>query len=98
MNEILAISRRTAGPRQRVIMAATLFTPDGVQRVRIRDLSPSGAKLVSELPLSGATDAIFKRGSLFAAARIVWTNGCETGLKFYRPLMVCDITGAIERS
>ena len=79
-------------------MAATLFTPEGVQKVRVRDLSPCGAKLVADRPIDGATDAIFKRGRLFAAARIVWTNGCETGLRFYRPLMAADIAGAAEHA
>jgi hypothetical protein len=29
-------------------------------------------------------DALFNRGDLFAAARIVWSEGKEAGLQFYR--------------
>jgi len=83
--------RRKGDPRQRVLMTATLFTPEGVQRVRVRDMSANGARILTQQPLSGAFDAIFKRGSVFAAARVVWSNGREAGLKFYRELATSEI-------
>ena len=52
--------------------------------VRVRDFSPSGCQVVSDEALPCGVDAIFQRAGLFAAARIVWSEGKEAGLKFYR--------------
>jgi hypothetical protein len=92
MASVPAIScRREGKPRQRVLMAATLVTPNGAQRIRVRDLSAGGAKILSSEPLSGEFDTIFRRGQTFAAARVVWTNGQEAGLSFYRELAPSEL-------
>lgn len=90
--------RRNGDPRQRVLFVATLFTPDGAQRIRVRDLSTGGARIFAQEPLSGEYDAIFKRGGIFAAARVVWTSGTEAGLSFYRPLEAGDISGVMQQA
>ena len=72
--------------RTRVLMTGTLLTPAGAQKVMIRDVSKSGALIVAPDPIPSACDAIFKRGSLFAAARVAWSNDREAGLTFYREL------------
>lgn len=77
--------------RTRVLMTGTLFTPEGAQNVRIRDISPDGAQILAEAPVPHGCDAIFKRGAIFAAARVVWSNERETGLRFYRNLSPADV-------
>jgi hypothetical protein len=36
--------------------------------------------------LNGVDDAVFKRGALFVAAKIVWSTELEAGLRFSREL------------
>ena len=72
--------------RKRVLMSGTLFTRDGAQRVRVRDLTAVGAQLQLDSNISPGSDAIFKRGSLFAAAHVAWTRDLCAGIRFYRPL------------
>ena len=72
--------------RKRVLMSGTLFTPDGAQRVRVRDLTAVGAQLQLDSNVSPGSDAIFKRGTLFAAAHVAWTRDLCAGIRFYRPL------------
>lgn len=68
-------------------MLATVFASDGARQVRVRDLSPSGAQLSVKGPLPVNGDVIFKRGEIFAAARVVWSDDGQTGLRFYRDLL-----------
>lgn len=82
MENLLRQPRATA--RERVLLAATVLSPKGSHAVRVRDLSRSGAQVVTEEPLPSGADAIFKRGRMFAAARIVWASETEAGLQFYR--------------
>jgi len=73
-----------AAARDRVLLGATLVVPGGSQKVRVRDFSRSGCQVIAEQALPRDVDAIFHRGDVFAAARIVWSDGKEAGLKFYR--------------
>ena len=72
--------------RTKVLMIGTLLTPEGAQRVKIRDISSTGAHLCSTGLIADGCDALFKRGSLFAAARVAWTGQDEVGINFYRDL------------
>ena len=78
--------RKRASNRTRVVMSATLLTPAGAAKVRIRDISPTGAQVVGVNGIPGGCDALFKRRSLFAAARVVWADADEAGIQFYRTL------------
>ena len=71
-------------PRKHVLMQATIISPDGPQRVFVKDLTPTGARIQPEYPLEQGWDVIFKRGEEFRAARVAWTKGDEAGLQFYR--------------
>jgi hypothetical protein len=77
--------------RTRVLMGGILFTPEGVQRVRIRDVSPTGAQVTGETAIPHACDAIFKRGSVFVAAKITRSRQAEAGLEFYRELSSAEV-------
>lgn len=81
-------------PRTRVLMTAVLFTRDGAQRVRVQDLSAEGARLLTETAVNEAQDAIFRRGGLFAAGRIVWSAPGRVGLSFYRGLSAAELESA----
>ncbi len=75
-----------AQKRKRVLMTVILFTPDGALKVRLRDLSSTGAHVVADIRMLSDCDALLKKGPLFVAARVVWTKDKEAGLKFYREL------------
>ena len=90
-----APARQRATKRTRVLVAGMLFTPDGAQRVLIRDLSHSGALIAVESEVAANCDAIFKRGNLFAAVRVAWSSGQEAGLRFYRELTPGEVDSTL---
>ena len=73
-----------AADRDRVLLGATIVSPAGSHRVRVRDFSATGCQVVSDQALPSGVDAMFQRADLFVAARIVWSEGKEAGLQFYR--------------
>jgi hypothetical protein len=79
-------------------MTAVLFTPDGAQNVRVQDLSAGGARLLTNAVVRDGCDAVFKRGELFAAARIAWSAKGSAGLTFYRELSELELDGAFNSS
>ena len=72
--------------RKHVLLSAIVISPDGAQAARIRDLSSSGVHIFCERPPTIDSDVIFKRGDVFAAARVAWSDKAEAGLEFYREL------------
>lgn len=72
-------------------MIGTLLTPEGAHNVKIRDISSTGAHLSSTGRIADGCDAVFKRGSLFAAARVAWSGQDEAGIEFYRTLSANEI-------
>ena len=82
-------ARRTT--RTRVLMAATLVTCGGSQRVRIRDFSSKGAQVVLDGGKLTKCDVLLKRGDLCAAAQVAWIKGDEVGLTFYREVSAKDL-------
>ena len=72
--------------RKRVLMQTTIISVGGPQRAYVRDLSPSGARIICEHRLEEGCDIIFKRGDMFVAARIAWVTSEEAGVQFYREL------------
>jgi hypothetical protein len=83
------------GERRRVLMRGTVFGPDGAHVVWIRDISSDGALVSGDDRLPTDCDVIFKRGPIFAAARIAWSNESGAGIKFYRDLADCDVATAV---
>jgi hypothetical protein len=67
-------------------MTGTLMTPEGAVAVRIRDISVVGAQIWAPSPVPSNCDAILKRGSFFAAARVLRSSETTVGLQFYREL------------
>ena len=93
MHEKVEMPGRTR--RTRVLMNAVLVTPAGAQKVTIRDISRSGAQVAGKDKIPKDCDVLFKRGSLFAAARVAWVSGDEAGLRFYRELSPDEIDGTL---
>lgn len=80
-----------------MLLRATIISIDGAQSVRVRDLTDTGAGVLCDTPLASGTDVIFRRGDLLVAARVVWTEGKEAGLEFYRPLPFEGLTANMKR-
>lgn len=80
-----------AEKRTKVLMIGTLLTPEGAQKVKIRDISSTGAHLSSTGRITDGCDALFKRGSLFAAARVAWSRNDQAGIEFYRDLSPTEV-------
>jgi hypothetical protein len=79
--------------RTRVLLTGTLMTAEGAVQVRVRDLSSAGAQIWTEHPIEAGGDAVFKRGELFVAAKIVWSYEHRAGLSFYREIDVEQLLG-----
>jgi hypothetical protein len=82
------------GPRKRVLVRGTLFTPDGAFAVWVRDVSASGALISCKDRLPIGCDVIFKRGEIFAAAHVAWADETGAGVKFYRDLSADEVAAA----
>ena len=90
-------SRRLA--RKRVLLKATIITVDGPQAVRVYDLSSTGARVEWDRMIPAGEDVLFRRESIFVAARVAWSKRTDGGLEFYRELDVprSDVVLAFER-
>ena len=77
--------------RKRVLLKASLITVDGTDEVRVYDLTVSGARISCARVFPANEDVIFKRGSLFVAARVAWSNRTATGLNFYREIPAAEL-------
>jgi hypothetical protein len=79
-----------AGPRKdgrkHVLLNATIIASNGLTGARVKDLSQSGVRVSCDSPLSPEGDVIFKRGTIFVAARVIWADHANAGLEFYRHL------------
>lgn len=87
--------RRYAG-RKHVLMTATLITCEGAHKAHVRDISSQGAQVVASGPLKPSSDAMFRRGPIFVAAKIAWSDGNEAGVRFYRALSESDLASMFQ--
>jgi hypothetical protein len=72
------------------------MTPEGAVSVRIRDISVTGAQIWAASGVPSNCDAILKRGSFFAAARVVRSGEQTVGLQFYRQLSDEEFASAFQ--
>jgi hypothetical protein len=77
-------------------MRATMISTEGAQTARIRDLTSSGAGIACDRPPEKGADVILKRGDVFIAAKVVWSDGKSAGLEFYREVPLEEVTGLFE--
>lgn len=74
-----------AEPRTNLFVAATIATDAMSGPVRLRNISPSGAKVeAAELPGVGARVRL-RRGSLSVTGVVGWRDGKAMGMRFDRP-------------
>jgi hypothetical protein len=77
---------RRQWPRQLMILTARLSTVANDYVVRIRDLSPGGARIEgADLPEVGS-DVLLKRGTVDAFGAVVWVSGNQAGIEFEETL------------
>ena len=82
------------GPRKRVLLRGTLFTPEGAFVIWIRDISATEALISCKDRLPVGCDVIFKRGTVFAAAQVELSDDTGVCVKFYRELGSQEIEAA----
>jgi hypothetical protein len=86
MTVVTRANTRRRFDRTRVLLKGTLTSANENLDVLVRDISRGGARVSLASADCGHGDLIFRRGRLFAAARIVWSDGKNAGLSFYRGL------------
>ena len=75
-------------------MRGMIFTPAGATNVLIRNISSNGARVSADDPPQAGCDIIFKRGPIFAAARVVDSDRSGASVQFYRPLADSELASA----
>jgi hypothetical protein len=83
------------GDGTRVLMSGLVVTAEGRLNVTIRDVSRTGAHVVSRDELPNGSDVLLKRGPLVAAAHVAGVSGKEATLSFYRELSPDEIERAL---
>jgi hypothetical protein len=77
---------RRAAQRARVLLSAQLHSSSQVYRVRIRDVSATGARVEADgLPRQGAVVCL-QRGSRLAYGVMAWVAGDTGGITFDEPV------------
>jgi len=59
--------------------------------VRVKDLTSAGARIAGDRSVRVGEDVILKRGTMFVAARVAWSNEAGAGLEFYRSLTPAEL-------
>ena len=77
-------SRRSR--RAHVYMSGDLVVDKRTLKVTIRDISPNGALVICEEPLTENSKVELKRGSLCVPGHVAWSHGRHAGLKFDEPV------------
>jgi hypothetical protein len=80
-----AVGRR-GDARARLSLPATLESVRGVFRVKIINISCSGAMVEVPERLKVGSDVVLQRGKLDAFGVVVWAGSGRCGLQFYDPL------------
>lgn len=76
--------------RTHLFVAATLFAEGGSVPVHIRNMSPSGALIESEVLPEPGVKVVLKRGSLHANGCVVWKVERRAGIAFAATVSVAD--------
>jgi hypothetical protein len=76
--------------RTRVLMSATVISPEGKHKVLVRDFSHTGAQIYADTKIKRGNDVCFIRGPVFVAAHVAWCKKGCAGLEFYRELTASE--------
>lgn len=72
--------------RTRVYYAAQIAALGVVCNVKLRDVSPYGARIETDLALKAGDEVQFVRADLRLWSRVVWVDGNRAGLEFVEPV------------
>ena len=89
--------KRSIQQRSRVMLAATIITPDRSVDVRIRNLSRTGALIEGDIALEAGTGIELLRGHNAVRAEVVWARPGRCGVKFASPVVIEDWVGSVGR-
>ena len=78
-------------PRRRVLISGQFQALTSTQHVAIRNLSCTGASIVSETPLRVGAEGVLVGQGLDQLGRIVWCRGNAYGFKFDDALPNCVV-------
>jgi hypothetical protein len=81
---------RRVKSRTRVLMSATVISPEGSNKVLVRDISRTGAQVYADTKIKRGQDVCFKKGPIFVAAYVAWCKKGCAGLQFYRELTASE--------
>ena len=84
-------SNRRRSARLRVLISATLETPDGERTVKLRNLSSTGARIQIDHPPLVGTLVTFRRGTTVAPGTVVWATDSMIGVEFLRPIHQSEV-------
>jgi hypothetical protein len=87
---IVSLDEGRRQPRTHLFVAAAVYSDGDAARVRIRNMSPSGALIEgSDLPEPG-TAVTLRRGSLAASGEVAWKADQKAGIAFCSPVQVAS--------
>ena len=81
---------RRRAERKPVLMSAAMHTVGASRTVSVRDVSKTGARITSSLPLRPGQEVWLKLPPSDVFARVRWTEGSVSGLHFEQPLGEAD--------
>ena len=90
-------NKRSIQQRSRVMLAATIITPNRSVDVRIRNLSRTGALIEGDIALEAGTGIELLRGHNAVRAEVAWARPGRCGVKFARPVVIEDWVGSVGR-
>ncbi len=76
--------------RTHLFLAASLCSKAESRPVHVRNISASGALIEGSIASANGEPVILKRGSLEAAASIIWKEGRKAGIAFGSPIDVAN--------
>lgn len=78
-------------PRSSTFLGAELHWPANERRAQVRDLSETGALVVTEAPPAPGTRVLLLRGEHRLHAQVVWSSGHRCGLRFDHSVSVAEV-------
>ena len=88
---------RRSAPRAPVLMSAALHTVGASRTVSVVDVSNTGAKLRSRVPMHMSQVVWLKLSRADVFAKVVWTEGEHCGVEFDEPLNDAEAVGLLAR-
>lgn len=86
---VRSIERRLANRHFAVLRVAKIKFDEIATLCRIRDISRSGARIETNMPVAVDSVATLEiRSDLKAIGTVVWTSGNQLGLRFHRPVNI----------